>query len=82
MPGNKQTPKIDRNVKVPEDLGAVIYNITNVYENFGDDLTQLKKHTSKSTEKIETLFMVSFNIYEGNIQWEDAIFEPNEVDKL
>ena len=30
MPGNKQTPKIDRNVKVPEDLGAVIYNITNV----------------------------------------------------
>ena len=30
MPGNIETPKIDRNAKILEDLGAFSYNITNV----------------------------------------------------
>ena len=47
MPGNIETPKIDRNTKIPEDLGVVIYDITNVLENFGDDLKQLKKTYQK-----------------------------------
>ena len=33
-------------------------------------------------EKLETLFMFSLKTYEGNIQQEKAIFEPNELDKL
>ena len=47
MPGNIETPKIDRDTKIPEDLGVVIYDITNVLENFGDDLKQLKKTYQK-----------------------------------
>ena len=43
MPGNIETSKIDRNAKVPKDLGAVIYYITNDLENFGNDLKQLKE---------------------------------------
>lgn len=47
MLGNIETPKLDRNKKIPEDLGAVIYDITNVVENFGNLLNQLKEFTSK-----------------------------------
>ena len=81
MPGNIETPKIDGNAEILEDLDTVIYDITNVLENFGNDLKQLKENTWKRIEKLETLFMVSLNTYEGNIQQEDAIFEPNGVDK-
>ena len=38
MPGNIETPKIDRNMNTLEDLGAIINDITNVLENFGNDL--------------------------------------------
>ena len=41
MPGNIETPKIDRNTKIPKDLGAVIYDTTNALENFGNYLKQL-----------------------------------------
>ena len=82
MPGNIETLKIDSKTKILEDLGAVIYDIINVLENFGNGLKQLNEITSKRKEKLETLFMVSLNIYEGNIQQEYAIFEPNEIDKL
>lgn len=30
MPGNTETPTIDRNTKFPEELDAVIYAINNV----------------------------------------------------
>ena len=45
MPGNIKTPKIDRNTKILEDLGAVVLVITNVLESFGNDLKQLKENT-------------------------------------
>ena len=32
MSGNIETPKIDRNTKIPKDLGTVIYNITKLWE--------------------------------------------------
>ena len=66
--GNIERPKIDRNAKILEDLGAVIYNITNVLENFGKDLKQLKENTSKRIKKLRTLLMVSLNTYEGNVK--------------
>ena len=45
MSGKIETPKIDTNTKIPEDLGATIYDITNVLENFGNHLKQLKENT-------------------------------------
>ena len=45
MPGNIKTPKIDRNAKTSEDLGAVVFVVTNVLESFGNDLKQLKENT-------------------------------------
>ena len=45
MPGNIETPKIDGNAEILEDLDTVIYDITNVLENFGNDLKQLKENT-------------------------------------
>ena len=59
MPGNIETPKIDRDTKIPEDLGVVIYDITNVLENFGDDLKQLKKHIKKNRKIRSTIYDVS-----------------------
>ena len=50
MPRNAETPKIDRTTKIPDDLDAVFYNMTNVSENFG------KKGTSKRIEKLEKIF--------------------------
>ena len=38
MYGNIETPKTDKNTKIPEDLGGVIYNITNDVESFGNNL--------------------------------------------
>ena len=70
VPGNIETPKIDRNMEIPEDLGPVIYDITNTLENFGNGLKQLKENTWKRIDKLETPFLVSLNIYEGNIQQE------------
>ena len=35
MPQNIERPKIDRNIKIPHDLCAIIYNINKVLENFG-----------------------------------------------
>ena len=34
VPENMETPKIEINIKIPEDLGGVIYDITNVLEIF------------------------------------------------
>ena len=45
LPGNIETPKLGRNTNIPEDLGVVIYDITNVLENFWNDLRQLKEDT-------------------------------------
>lgn len=81
MLGNIETPKLDRNKKIPEDLGAVIYDITNVVENFGNLLNQLKEFTSKR-KKSQKYFLQCHNTYEEIIQQEHAILEPNEVDKL
>ena len=84
VPENTETPKIEINIKIPEDLGGVIYDITNVLEIFGNNLKQLKEKTSKRIEKLETLFMVSFNTYEGNVLQGNVMFErfePNEVAK-
>ena len=91
MPGNIETTK-GRNTNIPEDLGAVIYDITNVLENFGNDskiktiklkqLKQRKEGTLKRIEKLEKLFMVSLNKYEGIIQQKHAIFETNKVHNL
>ena len=68
-------------MNIPEGLGAVIY-ITNVLENFGNDLKQSKEDTSKRIEKLEKLFMVSLNKYEGIVQQKHVIFETNKVHKL
>ena len=65
----KKTPfKKSQITNVPDDLSAVNYEITNVLENFGNDLKQQKEDTSKRLEKLETFFMVTLNTYEGNIQ--------------
>ena len=47
MSGNIETPKIDRNTKILEDLGAVIYDNTIVLEIFGNDLKEPKKTHQK-----------------------------------
>ena len=61
LAGNTETPKMKRNTNIPEDLGAVIYDITYVLKNFENDLKLLKIDTSKRKEKLETLSMVSLN---------------------
>ena len=38
MPGNIETPKINRNSKILEYLDAVIYNIINVFKKFENEL--------------------------------------------
>ena len=43
--------------------------------------TTVKEHIKK-TREIENTFHRSLNTYEANIQQEQQIFEPNEVDKL
>ena len=81
MPGNIETSEIDRNMTIPENLGAVTYDITNVLEHIENNL-QLKENIYERIENIQTLFMVSLNTYEGNIQQEHIIIEPITVDKL
>ena len=53
---------------IPDNLSAVNYEITNVLENFGNDLKQQNEDTPKRLEKLETFFMVTLNTCEGNIQ--------------
>ena len=60
MPENIKTSKIDRNTKIPEDLGAVIYNITDVLETFGNDLKQLKKN--KNITKNKKIRNISYGV--------------------
>ena len=48
----QRNTKVDRDTKSREDLGAVIYDITNILENFGNDLKQLKENTPKRIEKL------------------------------
>ena len=48
----QRNTKVDRDTKSREDLGAVIYGITNILENFGNDLKQLKENTPKRIEKL------------------------------
>lgn len=76
MPGSIETPKINRNTNTLEDLSGVIYEITKVLQNFENDLKQLKEGISKRIKKLETLFLVSLNTYDGNVQPEPALFEP------
>ena len=76
MPGSIETPKINRNTNTLEDLSGVIYEITKVLENFENDLKQLKEDISKRIKNLETLFLVSLNTYDGNVQPEPALFEP------
>ena len=76
MPGSIETPKINRNTNTLEDLSGVIYEITKVLQNFENDLKQLKEGISKRIKKLETLFLVSLNTYDGNVQSEPALFEP------
>ena len=38
MPGNIETPKINRNSKILEYLDTVIYNIINVFKNLENEL--------------------------------------------
>ena len=76
MPGSIETPKINRNANTLEDLSGVIYEITKVLQNFENDLKQLKEGISKRIKKLETLFLVSLNTYNGNVQPEPALFEP------
>lgn len=48
--GNIQWSKINRNIKIPEELDVIIYN-NKVLENFGNDLKELqkkKKHIKKN----------------------------------
>lgn len=40
--GNIQWSKINRNIKIPEELDVIIYN-NKVLENFGNDLKELQK---------------------------------------
>ena len=75
MPGSIETPKINKNTNTLEDLSGVIYEITKVLENFENDLKQLKQGISKRIKKLETLFLVSLNTYDGNVQPEPALFE-------
>ena len=75
MPGSIETPKINKNTNTLEDLSGVIYEITKVLENFENDLKQLKEGISKRIKKLETLFLVSLNTYDGNVQPEPALFE-------
>ena len=73
VPGITETSSIDRNMKIPEDLGAVIYDITNALENFGNDLKQLKENASKRIEKLQRfiwcLLIHIREIYSKNIQY-------------
>lgn len=48
--GNIQWSKINRNIKIPEELDVIIYN-NKVLENFGNDLKELQK--KKKTHKKE-----------------------------
>lgn len=75
MSGSIETPKINKNTNTLEDLSGVIYEITKVLENFENDLKQLKEGISKRIKKLETLFLVSLNTYDGNVQPEPALFE-------
>ena len=56
MSGNIETPKIDRNTKILEDLGAVIYDNTIVLEIFGNDLKEPKKKHIKKNKEIRNTF--------------------------
>ena len=47
MPGNIETPKIERNTKILEDLGSMIYDMITVLETFENNLKQLKESTLK-----------------------------------
>ena len=48
--GNIKWSKINRNIKIPEELDVIIYN-NKVLENFGNDLKELqKKHIKKNTK--------------------------------
>ena len=45
MSGNIETQNVDRHAQILQDLGVVIYDITNVVQHFGNDLKQLKENT-------------------------------------
>lgn len=49
--GNIQWSKINRNIKIPEELDVIIYN-NKVLENFGNDLKELQKKHIKKNIKI------------------------------
>ena len=49
--GNIQWSKINRNIKIPEELDVIIYN-NKVLENFGNDLKELQKKQIKKNIKI------------------------------
>ena len=48
--GNIQWSKINRNIKIPEELDVIIYN-NKVLENFGNDLKELQKKKKKHIKK-------------------------------
>ena len=48
--GNIQWSKINRNIKIPEELDVIIYN-NKVLENFGNDLKELQKKKKKNIKK-------------------------------
>ena len=59
MLGNIEIPHINRNTKIPEDLSAIIYDITNVLENFGNDVkTAKRKHIKKNRKSRNTFHSV------------------------
>ena len=49
--GNIQWSKINRNIKIPQELDVIIYN-NKVLENFGNDLKELQKKQIKKNIKI------------------------------
>ena len=63
MPGNTETPKINRNSKILEYLDAVIYNIINVFKKFENELEneRLIIQATETKKMIKTLTATSNN---------------------
>ena len=68
MPGNIETPKINRNSKILEYLDAVIYNIINVFKKFENELenerliiqaTETKKNDLDAYSNIKQQWSIS-----------------------
>ena len=51
MPGIIETPKIDKNTKIPEDFRAVIYDITYAIKKIEISLETTKRKHIKKIEK-------------------------------